>query len=421
LLSYEATLRWLYELEVARGWDLKLESVRRALAILGDPHTRYPSLHVAGTNGKGSTAAVAQSVLGRIGMRAGLYTSPHLSDFTERIRIGEQPIGRDEVVRLAAHVRARLEPEGVELTFFELATVLAFVAFAEAAVDAAVVEVGLGGRLDATNVIVPRASIVTTIAHDHESWLGDTVAAIAAEKGGIVKPGVPLVVGRVDEEAAAVLAAIAAEQGSPVRRLGGEFEVRVDGDRFDYRGRRAIRGLRPGLRGAFQIDNAAVALAGLEDAGWLDGAGDEPIRAGVATVCWPGRLEVVRREPLVIVDGAHNPAAAAAVAREIPAIAGGRDVHLVFGVLRDKRWEAMAEALAPAIVDATVVPVAERRSADPREVARAFARRVPTRTSGSAEAALTALLEAPSAGTDAVLVTGSLFLVGEVREWLARG
>ncbi|MEA2626784.1 MAG: dihydrofolate synthase / folylpolyglutamate synthase [Candidatus Binatota bacterium] len=418
--AYEATLRWLYEIEVARGWDLKLESVRRALAVLGDPHTRYPSLHVAGTNGKGSTAAIAHSVLGRIGVKAGLYTSPHLSDFTERIRIGDQPIGRDDVVRLAAHVRAAVEPAGVELTFFELATVLAFVAFAEARVDAAVVEVGLGGRLDATNVIVPRASIVTTIAHDHESWLGDTVAAIAAEKGGIIKPGVPLVVGRVDEEAAAVLAGIAAERRSPLRRLGRDFEGRPAGDGFDYRGRRAIRGLRLGLRGAFQIDNAAVALAGLEEGGWLDAAGDEPIRDGVVEVCWPGRLEVVRREPLVIVDGAHNPAAAAAVAREIPAIAGGRDVHLVFGVLRDKRWESMAEALAPVIADAIVVPVAERRSADPTDVARAFAARVPTRTSHSAEAALTELLEAPSARSGAVLVTGSLFLVGEVREWLAR-
>ncbi|MGH7859235.1 MAG: bifunctional folylpolyglutamate synthase/dihydrofolate synthase [Candidatus Binatia bacterium] len=412
---YTETLEWLYHLEVSRGWDLKLESVREALSLLGSPEKDLRVLHVAGTNGKGSTAAIAQAVLTGAGLRVGLYTSPHLSDFRERIRIGNELIPSDAVVDLVDEVRGRIRGSGVELTFFEFATAVAFLHFARRGVDAAVVEVGLGGRLDATNVVVPRVAAVTTIDFDHERYLGSTLAEIAAEKAGILKPGVPAVIGRVGGEALAVLERAAAEKGSSLLRLGREFVAEPRGEVFEYRGRRSIPRLRCALAGRFQIDNAAVALAALEEGGWLERVDDELVRGAVASVEWPGRLETISSRPLVVLDGAHNPAGADALAREIPVIAAGRPVHLVFGVLADKRWEPMVERLAPLVTEAIVVPVPERRSEDPGRVGAAFAGRVRTRTAASGSEALDRL-RADLAGRDEVIVVaGSLFLVGEVR------
>ena len=417
-MTYTETLAWLYELEVSRGWDLKLESVRAALDRLGSPERSFASLHVAGTNGKGSTAAFAHSVLSRHGLRVGLFTSPHLDDFRERIRIGDGWISQTAVVALCGEIRERVLDAGVELTFFELATVLAFLHFARAAVDAAVVEVGLGGRLDATNVLVPRAAAVTTIGFDHERYLGDTLAAIAAEKGGIFKRGVPAIVGRVADEAEDVLVRIAAEQRSPLRRLGREFRSEPTGAGFTYHGRRTIPALRSGLAGSFQIDNAAVALAALEEGGWLEAIPDERVRAGIAQVRWPGRLETIGERPEVVLDGAHNPAGVEALVGELAGLARGRPVHLVFGVLADKRWPQMVERLAAHVTDVTVVPVTGRRSEDPQRVAEVFRRWVPTRVDASATTAIGRLLDDPRVEGDLVVAAGSLFLVGEVRPLL---
>jgi dihydrofolate synthase / folylpolyglutamate synthase len=417
-MTYAETLSWLYHLEVSRGWDLKLESVRAALERLGSPERSFPSLHVAGTNGKGSTAAIAHAVLSRHGLRVGLFTSPHLSDFRERIRVGDAWIPEAAVVELTDEIRERLFCTGVELTFFEVTTVLSFLYFARARVDAAVVEVGLGGRLDATNVLVPRATVVTTIGFDHERYLGSPIASIAAEKAGIFKPGVPAIVGRVDYEAESVLARIAAAQSCPYRLYGREFRTEIAAHGFDYYGGRTIRGLRPGLAGGFQIDNAAVALAALEDGGWLGVIGDETIRAAIATVRWPGRLEVIRERPRVILDGAHNPAGVAALVSELARLARGRPVHLVFGVLADKRWSEMVERLAAVVVDVTVVPVVERRSENPARVAELFRRYVPTQMDQSATTAIERLLSDPAYADDVILVAGSLFLVGEARAHL---
>ncbi len=419
-MTYEETLAWLYHLEVSRGWDLKLESVRDALLQLGSPEQAFPALHIAGTNGKGSTAAFAFSVLAHGGLRVGLFTSPHLSDFRERIRVGDEMVGREAVVDLAEEVRSRLAGSHVELTFFEFTTVMAFLHFARERVDVGVVEVGLGGRLDATNVVVPRAAVVTTIGFDHERYLGSTLAAIAAEKAGIFKPKVPAVVGRVSGEALDVLVRVSAERGSPLRLLGRDFHAELSDSGFDFHGVRTIRGLRAGLAGRFQIDNATVALAALEDGDWLRGIADEAVRAGIGGVHWPGRLEVLVSRPRVIVDGAHNPAGVAALVGELARLADGRPVHLVFGVLADKRWPEMVERLAGAVADVAVVPVRERRSVAPARVAELFRGFVPTRIEASATAAVDALLADPAFASDIVLVAGSLFLVGEVRAHLLR-
>src|SRR3989442_7817181 len=238
--------------------------MRAALARRGHPEARWPALHVAGTNGKGSTAAMLDAVLTAAGYRSGLYTSPHLVDFTERIRIGGRTIPRTAVVALVAALRAALAAAGIALPHFEFATLIAFEWFACVGVDVGVIEVGLGGRLDATNLVEPVVTAITSIALDHEAWLGHDLAAIAAEKAGIVKPGVPLALGRLTEEAARVVAARAAEAGAPVVRVGIDAALAETPDGLAFHGPGVTwDGLRLALRGAFQRDNAAVALTAL--------------------------------------------------------------------------------------------------------------------------------------------------------------
>jgi dihydrofolate synthase/folylpolyglutamate synthase len=370
--AYADTLAWLYGLEAARGMDFKLERVALALAALGDPQRRYPCLHIAGTNGKGSVAAMLHAMLQAAGRRVGLYTSPHLVRFTERIRICDAEISETEVVELTREIRTAATVRGIELTFFEFVTVIAFLAFARHAVDCAVIEVGLGGRLDATNVIDPDVAVITTIGLDHEQYLGDTIEAIAAEKGGIIKPGRPVVIGRVPAEAGAVLHRIAAERSAPMIEACRAIEVhgtdrlRVAGLgwQFDH--------VTLGLRGRFQRDNAATALAVAALVRERFGLPASAVREGLAAVRWPGRLEVVSAAPLVVLDGAHNAAGIATLLDELPAIAGSRPLHLLFGVMRDKRWQPMVEQLGPRVRSATVTEVLPPRGESPEAVAAAF-------------------------------------------------
>jgi dihydrofolate synthase/folylpolyglutamate synthase len=432
--AYEETLAYLTRLEVSAGWDLKLERMRAALARRGHPEGAWPAIHVAGTNGKGSTAAMLDAVLTAAGWRTGLYTSPHLVDFTERIRVGGRTIPREAVVSKVAALRADLEAAGIALTHFEFATLVAFEWFRDVGVEAAVIEVGLGGRLDATNLCRPIVTAITTIAHDHEEWLGHSLPEIAAEKAGIVKPGVPLAIGRMPAEAEAVIAARADAAGAPLRRAPALVEE-ASGLAF---AEGAVRwsGLRVGLAGAFQRENAAVALTALALAAGRLSCPPEAVRAGLARVVWPGRLAVVRRtsaprsspDPasssapspatgpapgrVLVLDGAHNPAGAATLARELPAVLDGRPVVLLFAVMADKAWAAMLEPLLP-FLDRAVVTRVGRRGLDPARVVEGLAGRLPATAIEEPRAALAAAERA--AGADGVvLVTGSLFLVGEV-------
>src|SRR5262245_4701549 len=331
--AYEETLAWLSALEVSAGWDLKLERMRAGVARRGHPERRFATLHVAGTNGKGSTAAMLEAVLRAAGYRTGLYTSPHLVDFTERIRAGGRTIPAEAVVALVAELRADLEAVGIRLTHFEFATLLAFEWFARVGIEVGVIEVGLGGRLDATNVIDPLAVAITSIGHDHQAYLGHDLASIAAEKAGIMKPGVPVVIGRLPPEAEAVVVERARALGTPVHRAGvdGRLEAAREGLVFRAPGV-AWDGLRLALPGTFQQENAAVALTLLSLVGERFPCAPHAVRAGLARVRWPGRLAVVHDRPLVLVDGAHNPEAAAALAGALPGVLGGRSVVLVFAV-----------------------------------------------------------------------------------------
>jgi dihydrofolate synthase/folylpolyglutamate synthase len=410
--AYEETLAYLSGLEVSAGWDLKLDRMRAALARRGNPEARWPALHVAGTNGKGSTAAMLDAVLGAAGYRTGLYTSPHLVDFTERIRIGGRTIPRATVVEMVAALRADLGAAGIALTHFEFATLIAFEWFAHVGIDVGVIEVGLGGRLDATNLVHPVATAITSIAIDHVEYLGHELAAIAGEKAGILKAGVPLALGPVPSEAERVIAARAAALGAPIARAGIDGVLEESGDGLVFRGP-GVRwdGLRIGLPGGFQRDNAAVALLGLAVARVRFPCAPAAVRRGLATVRWPGRLAVVGRRPLIVLDGAHNPAGIATLVRELPDVVGSRPLDLVFAVMADKDWGAMLAPLLPRIRRAIVTRVG-RRGAAPAEVAAAVAGRVAVEAVEDPRMALHAAV-ARAEPEAAVLVTGSLFLVGE--------
>jgi len=417
--AYAETLEWLSRLEVTAGWDLKLERMRAALARRGHPERRWPALHVAGTNGKGSTAAMIEAILRAAGYRTGLYTSPHLIDFAERIRIDGRTIPHRAVVELVAALRADLEPAGLALTHFEFATLIAFEWFARVGIDVAVVEVGLGGRLDATNVLAPAVTAITSIGIDHVEYLGADVASIAREKAGILKPGVPLALGTVPPEAEEVILERGRALDVPVARAGVDG-VLVDGaDGLVFRAPDVLWDrLRLGLAGTFQRANVAVALLTLALARERFRCPADAVRRGLAEVRWPGRLAVVSREPLVVLDGAHNADGIAALAAELPAVVGDRPLDLVFAAMADKTWDTMLALLLPRVRSAIVTRVG-RRGAAPADLAAAIHGRVPVESIDDARAAFRTACSRARAG-DAVLVTGSLYLVGEAYAELER-
>jgi dihydrofolate synthase/folylpolyglutamate synthase len=411
--EYADALRWLYALEAARGMDFKLERVALALKNLGEPQNAYRCIHVAGTNGKGSVSAMLHAVFGAAGYRTGLYVSPHLVKFQERIRVGSQLVSEDNVVDLVRRIRAAATVRGIDLTYFEFATVMAFLHFADEGIDVAVIEVGLGGRLDATNVITPLVSVITSIDLDHEEYLGDRVESVAAEKCGIIKAAVPVVVGKVPAEAKAVVDETARLNRARVWHADDDFNLSAGTNGTFVGIGPTLRGISLALRGRFQIDNAALAIATVRLTAASLAVADDAIKTGLSTVEWPGRLDVIFGEPMVIADGAHNTAAVRRLTAELGEIAGGRRIHLLFAVMRDKRWRSMLEALIPHVATVTLTAALPGRGEDPSRLAAAIDARVPVSVCSDADAAFEALLGSVPEG-DAILVTGSLFLVGQI-------
>jgi len=406
---YQDTVAYLQQLEVTSGWDLKLDRMRQALALLAEPQARFPGLHIAGTNGKGSVAAFSEAILRAAGYRTGLYTSPHLVDFSERIRAGGRRIPERTVVEIVDELRAVLDDAALALTHFELVTLLAFVWFARIGVDAAIVEVGLGGRLDATNLVSPAVTAITPIAHDHQAYLGADLTSIAAEKAGIIKPGVPVCVGVQSPLAFRVLEERAAEVGAPLLEVGRDG--RLDAGVFSGPGALRWEGLAVGPRGRYQHDNAELALLTVAAAQPRWPVTVDAVRTGLTRTSWPGRLSVLETSPPVVLDGAHNPAAAAALARELPALVGGRRVRLVFATMSDKDWQGVLASLRPLVASVVVTRVGPR-ALDPETVVQALRGVVPVRAIPEPAAALRIAM-AEASVDDVVLVTGSLFLVGE--------
>jgi dihydrofolate synthase / folylpolyglutamate synthase len=415
--KYEKSLSAMYALR-RFGIKLGLDAINAVLADLGHPQNDYRIIHVAGTNGKGSVAAMLSTIFHEAGYRVGRYTSPHLERFNERICIDNAPIGDALVV--SAYERVCATPRlGRELTFFEFTTAMALYAFARQKVQWAIVETGMGGRLDATNAVRPELTVITNIALEHKAYLGNTLAAIAGEKAGIVKAGVPLVTGVSQRSARDVILKRAEDLGAPTLLKGRDFRCRQSREgRFSYFGRsHTWRHLIPGLKGRHQIENAALALAACET---LTGTGgvdisEEAIRNGLAGSRWPGRLEVVSRRPLVILDGAHNLMAARQLARYLKDHYAHKKITLVIGVLDDKACEPiLKDLMAPCHRVIITQPVIDR--AVPANKLAAIARKFATDVVVVPEvgAAVGEALR-QCADDEAVCVAGSLYVVGEAK------
>jgi dihydrofolate synthase/folylpolyglutamate synthase len=421
-MTYSSAVAYLYRLQ-KHGIKLGLTTMTALMARLGMPQTRYRTLHIAGTNGKGSTAAMAAAVLQAAGYRVGLYTSPHLVEFRERIRMNGEMIDESRVAQLTERFQALCQPDLLP-TFFEYTTAMAFQHFADSEVDVAVLEVGLGGRFDATNVVTPMACAVTTISLDHQEYLGTTLSSIAFEKAGIIKPGVPVVLGRLGEEARQTIEQVARERHAPVFQIHEHFQTEgAEPQQFSYRGLgMQYDRLTCALEGRHQLDNAACALALLEAAASQGiTLTADAVRTGLRTVNWAGRLEVVDHHPTILLDGAHNPAAAAALAdflmrsdRSHPS----RPVVLVLGMMRDKDQRGFLEPLRD-LVDEVVLTQADLpRSATAQELRTSLEGLLPQSHVVPSLSDAMALARQLATPDGLVCVTGSLMLVGDCKAWL---
>ncbi len=431
--SYQNTIDYLYGLQ-KHGIKLALANSHALMEIMGDPHKKFRSVHVAGTNGKGSTSAFLAGMLRAAGYRVGLYTSPHLVSFTERIRINNAQITEKKVVELAQRVRDGCRgirtgngAGALTPTFFEVTTAMAFTWFAEESVDIAVIEVGMGGRMDSTNVITPLVSVITNIDLEHTEFLGDTLELIAREKAGIIKPGVPVVTGATQPAVVEVIEREAEVKRAPIYRLLKDFQpMNVYHDRtqvFDYQGIQAsYKKVRISMHGRYQVDNASLAIAAAEGMRRAGIALDESaLRRGLEQVRWEGRLERVSHRPDIFLDGAHNPASAkmlAGAAQEMKS--AYRRLILVIGILSDKDYRGILAELIPLAESVIVTRPQYSRAMDVQvlasEIKRLHSAVVTAETVGDA---ITKARETASAD-DLILVTGSLYVVGDARAVLVQ-
>jgi dihydrofolate synthase / folylpolyglutamate synthase len=392
-----------------RGIHYDLDVIRRVLARRGNPERAFKSIIVAGTNGKGSTATMLHAMLRSLGYRTGLYTSPHLIDVRERIRIDEW-IPEDALARWIL----QYEAEGLlaELTYYEMLTAAAFEWFREQNIDWGILEVGLGGRLDAVNVAPAEGSIIVSVDFDHREYLGDTIEAIAREKAGVTKAHRPLITGPLPAAAMDEVEAIARERAAPLYTAGTAFLLSASGAGFVYEGMNVFVAPALGLRGEHQIDNAGCALAALERIVGIDpGSCGEPLREALATVHWPARLDEISAAPLIVVDGAHNPAGARAVASAFRKEYGERAVTVVFATLADKEYAAMLAALRMPNAKFWVTEIPGAARAAPMRTVLECPALAGATVESVAPGELAARLKAAQPG-EAFLVTGSLLFAG---------
>jgi dihydrofolate synthase/folylpolyglutamate synthase len=401
-------------------WGLR--RTREMLHSVGRPHMAFRSVHIGGTNGKGSVAAMVAGILGAAGHRVGLYTSPHLIEYAERVQVNGRPVG-DELLAEAAR-RLRPVAESVDATFFETSTALAFLCFAEAEVDFVVAEVGLGGRLDATNVLLPEVAAITNVAWDHSDYLGHTLSAIAGEKAGIAKPGIPLVLGRLEPEAGRIVRQTAARVGAPLLQLGydaGVRRIRI-GPAFtelEYVGPRSrdaveLRCPLVGYHQAWNVGLAALTAESLPEA-WRPTV--EDVRDGIAAVRWPGRLQIERCDDRTwVLDVAHNLVGVEALAQGLTSLDLPGPLAVVVAILGDKPWAEMLPPLM-ALADVSIFTVAPSSPPERRWDARAVAGRISSYPVEVIED-FAAALDRASQVARTIVVTGSNHTVGDAMDHL---
>lgn len=420
-MTYRETIEFLYAIRLF-GQKLGLETMNELLRLLGDPHRELRFIHIAGTNGKGSVAAMCNAVLCAAGHKTGLYTSPHLVSFCERFQINGAPITEADVVRHVELIQPVLDQFNVSSefrppTFFEVVTAMALNYFREQQVDIVVWETGLGGRLDATNVVAPIVSVITNVAFDHTEYLGDTYAKIAEQECGMLRSGMPLVTATAVEEALTVIRHNCARLDCPATIIGehisadriGEDEhtqrVRLRGTRRDY------GVLEIPLLGQHQTVNCATAVAALE-ASQLPVSIDQT-RTGLARTRWPGRFQIVTRHPTVVLDGAHNADATEKLALSVREHFAQQPRTMILGILRDKNFQQMCAILAPLADRIYCVPVNSERTSDPGDLAESCRRANPAAEVTVNRNLVEAYRQATTRRDDVILITGSLFLVGE--------
>ena len=402
-MTYAEAIQFLYGLQLF-GANFGLERAQKLAVLAGNPQCKLRFIHVAGTNGKGSTCAMLESVYRASGLRVGLFTSPHLVSFRERIQVNRQLIPENELIRLVEEIQPLLKQFSADNhpTMFEVVTVMALKFFAEQKCDLVIWETGLGGRLDATNIVTPLASVITNIAFDHQQWLGDALEKIAAEKAGIIKQGIPIVTTTDEPSALAVIEKIARKKNAPLTKVNPESRIQNPET----------------LLGEHQKLNAALAAATVEVLQKQIPVAAERIREGLANVNWPGRLQLIEKSngQKFLLDGAHNVAGAETLRATLEKDFAGEKPVLIFGALADKNWPDICRVLAPLAGKIFTVPVASARTADAHELAKAFRSANPAAEAVSAEnlaAALNSSKDKPF-----VVITGSLYLVGEALEML---
>jgi len=436
-MTYAEAIQFLHGLRWF-GAKFGLENTLRLAALAGNPQNQLRFIHVAGTNGKGSTCAMLESIYRAAGLRVGLFTSPHLVSFRERMQVNRQLIGEADVARLVDRVRPWLKGFASDNypTFFEVVTVMALRYFAEQKCDLVIWETGLGGRLDATNIVTPLASVITNVQYDHQKWLGNTLPQIAAEKAGIIKPGVPVITGADDPQALVVIQETAIQHCSPLTLVTPEHTLHPPQDT-----------LRLPLLGWHQRMNAAVALATVRELEAQLPVTEKAIRAGLTSVNWPGRLQLAERAipsgtgfqlvspeateqfatpetgkmpvPLrqrILLDAAHNSAGATTLRAALEEHFPGSRPAFIIGVMQDKDWDLMCEILAPLAGRIVCVGVSSERSADPAQL-REACRRTNSEVEVTVCQTLTEAL-ALTASEPFVVLAGSIYLIGEAMERL---
>jgi dihydrofolate synthase/folylpolyglutamate synthase len=435
-MNFEESVRYLLSLgrELAAPTQatvvkFNLENISILANSLVHPERQYPSVHIAGTNGKGSTAAFLESILRHAGYRTGLYTSPHLERINERVRVNGDEISdaafASAFSRILSNIEQLLANGALHAhpTFFECVTAIAFAHFADAGVQFAIFETGLGGRLDSTNILVPQVSIITRVEFDHENFLGHSLREIASEKAGIIKAGVPVVIAEQKPEAREILLAKASEMNAQPTETMRVFKVESQ-TIVEGRARALVNDLTSGaqfeiapqLAGRFQLQNAmnaAAAATVLQSKGFHIGSAD--IEKGIATAVWPGRIEKVHSRPDIYLDGAHNPSAARELTAFIDENLRGRQLILIFGALRDKAVDEIAGILFPRAAEVIFTEPRTSRSISASQLARIAGHHAAKfKIIPDAEKALDAALEL-AAPADTICITGSLYLVGQLR------
>ena len=406
-VTYSEAIQFLYQLQMF-GARFGLETTRRLAALVGNPQEQLRFIHVAGTNGKGSTCAMLESIYRHAGLRVGLFTSPHLVSFAERMQVNREMIPEAEVVRLVSELQPLLKqfPTDAPPTMFEVVTVMALRWFAEQRCDLVIWETGLGGRLDSTNIVKPLASVITNIDFDHQQWLGDTLEKIAAEKAGIIKPAVPVITAAQPGRGLEVIQVTARQWNAPLTLVASSDSYLLPHP--------------PSLplHGPHQQMNAALAIATVQALAGVIPVDEITMRDGLSRVRWPGRMQLAELPSgqNVLLDGAHNAASAAALRDAVTKEFSGERITLILGVLADKDWEIIARTLAPLADKILLVPVNSQRTLPPEQLATACRH---VNATVSAEVCLS-LEEALSRarGEAFLLITGSLYLVGEAMERL---